>query len=196
VAAGLTGALDRAVYELFRPDGVWGPAQVALARVLGLVSPGTGVALLGTVAAVVAVSRRRWTPVAVAGLVTVPTAAVVVATKWVVERADPAGGLVLHHGAFPSGHAALLLTSAAGVALVIRRPVPPWSRMLVAGVWAGTVLCLLVVGTHWFSDVVGGTLVGVAVVAGTILLLDTTFSDDAVAEPWRVDTQPLQNPGP
>lgn len=71
---------------------------------------------------------------------------------------------------FPSGHA-LNVTLAAGVLLLIFLPLRHRYR---AWLWAaavaavvGTGFCRIALGVHWTSDVVGGWILGIAVVAAT-----------------------------
>ncbi len=171
VAAGLTVPLDDAVYQLFRPGGSWGSAQELLGNIVDGAQPLVSLAALGVVALATAVRRRSWRPVVLAALLGVPTVAVVVATKWAVDREDPAGGFVPHDGSYPSGHVALVLVCGAGIALVLRRPVPRLAWLAVVTAWALMSLSILVIGLHWVSDVLGGTLVAIGVLAGALLVL-------------------------
>jgi membrane-associated phospholipid phosphatase len=68
--------------------------------------------------------------------------------------------------AFPSGHA-ITVTLAAGVVVILagRRRPAVWIAALAVVVITG--FCRLALGVHWTSDVVGGWLLGVAVVAAT-----------------------------
>ncbi|SCE73183.1 undecaprenyl-diphosphatase [Micromonospora viridifaciens] len=75
--------------------------------------------------------------------------------------------------AFPSGHA-LNATLAAGVLLLVFLPFAHDRRPLRWALWAGAVLIAVVtglsriaLGVHWTSDVVGGWLLGLAVLAAT-----------------------------
>jgi membrane-associated phospholipid phosphatase len=72
---------------------------------------------------------------------------------------------------FPSGHA-LNVALAAGVFLLVflplvrgRRRALLWAAAVVATVVTG--LCRIALGVHWTSDVVGGWVLGLAVVAAT-----------------------------
>jgi membrane-associated phospholipid phosphatase len=71
---------------------------------------------------------------------------------------------------FPSGHA-LNVALAAGVFLLVllpltrRRRALLWAAAAVATVVTG--LCRIALGVHWTSDVVGGWVLGIAVVAAT-----------------------------
>ncbi|MEU2613303.1 phosphatase PAP2 family protein [Micromonospora sp. NPDC007271] len=75
--------------------------------------------------------------------------------------------------AFPSGHA-LNATLAAGVLLLVLLPFARERRSLRSALWAAAVLITVVtglsriaLGVHWTSDVVGGWLLGLAVLAAT-----------------------------
>jgi membrane-associated phospholipid phosphatase len=77
---------------------------------------------------------------------------------------------------FPSGHA-LNAALAAGVFLMVFLPVVRRRRVWL---WAAAIIvvgvtgfCRVALGVHWTSDVVGGWLLGVAVVAATAAAFDT-----------------------
>ncbi|MEU6816121.1 phosphatase PAP2 family protein [Streptomyces sp. NPDC046860] len=105
--------------------------------------------------------------------------------KTVVERARPALEDPVAHApgySFPSGHAMTATTSFAVFLLVLLPLVPRRARVVC---WAVAVLSVLGVGftrvalgVHWFSDVLGGWLLGLAVV----VLTGRAF------EAWRADT--------
>jgi membrane-associated phospholipid phosphatase len=100
--------------------------------------------------------------------------------KGVVDRARPGlpGPDVLALGqAFPSGHA---LTATLGAGVVLLLALPHLSRRGRVLAWAGAVLLVLSVsytrvalGVHWLSDVLGGILLGVAVLAATVTAFES-----------------------
>ncbi|MFJ6705244.1 MULTISPECIES: phosphatase PAP2 family protein [unclassified Streptomyces] len=104
--------------------------------------------------------------------------------KTLVERARPALEDPVAHApgySFPSGHAMTATTSFAVFLLVLLPMVPRRARV---ACWAVAVLSVLGVGftrvalgVHWFSDVLGGWLLGLAVV----VLTARAF------EAWRAD---------
>ncbi|MFG1948207.1 phosphatase PAP2 family protein [Nonomuraea sp. NPDC048826] len=102
--------------------------------------------------------------------------------KIVVDRARPSlpDPVALAPGeSFPSGHA-LHVTLGAGIVLLLALPhLPVWGRV---AAWAGAIFMIVSVaytrvalGVHWVSDVLGGVMLGVAVLAATV----------AAFESWR-----------
>ena len=170
VATGRTVALDDATYQVFRPGGVWAGAQLVFGNVVDDLQPAVcGLALLA-VALYTARRQRSWAPLVLVAALTVPTVLIIFGTKAIVDRVDPAGGLVPGRGAYSSGHAAFILLCSAGVAMLIERPVRWWTRLVVAALCILMALSLLWIGLHWVSDVVGGTLVGLVVLPVACLL--------------------------
>ncbi|MEV6807889.1 phosphatase PAP2 family protein [Streptomyces sp. NPDC051132] len=118
--------------------------------------------------------RRAWRLAAWAAATAVAGGLVGVLVKAVVERARPALHDPVAHApgySFPSGHAMTATTSFA-VLLLVLLPVIP--RALRTPCWCVAVVSVLGVGftrvalgVHWFSDVLGGWLLGLAVVALT-----------------------------
>lgn len=170
VATGRTVAVDDATYQVFRPGGVWAGAQGVFGHVIDALQPAVCGLVLVAVATYSARRQRSWAPLVLVAALTVPAVLVILGTKTVVDRVDPAGGFVPGRGAYPSGHAALVLLCSAGVAMLVERPVRWWARLVVAGLCVLMALSLLWIGLHWVSDVVGGTLVGLAVLGVACLL--------------------------
>ncbi|MEU8575061.1 phosphatase PAP2 family protein [Streptomyces asoensis] len=143
----------------FLSDWVWDPAVLR-----------TVVALL----TLWLLYRRAWRLAAWSAVTAVAGGLIGLLVKTVVERARPSLEDPVAHApgfSFPSGHAMTATTSFAVLLLVLLPLVPRAWRPLC---WAFAVVSVLGVGftrvalgVHWFSDVVGGWLLGLAVVALT-----------------------------
>ncbi|MDG4804265.1 phosphatase PAP2 family protein [Micromonospora sp. WMMD980] len=106
---------------------------------------------------------------------------------------------------FPSGHA-LNAALAAGVLLLVFLPFARHSLAGRVALWTAAVLLTVVtglsriaLGVHWSSDVVGGWVLGVAVVASTAAGFATwrTRAGHRSARPMREGVEPeLADPGP
>ncbi|WP_328675118.1 phosphatase PAP2 family protein [Streptomyces sp. NBC_00343] len=153
----------------FLSDWVWDP--VTLRTIVALL---TGWLLY----------RRAWRLAAWSAVTATAGGLIGLLVKTVVERARPSLEDPVAHApgfSFPSGHAMTATTSFAILLLVLLPMVP---RALRALCWTAAVVSVLGVGftrialgVHWFSDVVGGWLLGLAVVALT------TWAFEA----WRTD---------
>jgi membrane-associated phospholipid phosphatase len=135
---------------------------------------------LGTPAAVVAATvitaallsrrARTWRPLRQALPPLICLAAGVLAAKALLHRGGPPG-VRLHHGLgyFPSGHTATALVCT-GVLVGLLTPVWPHLRLrlvVASGSWTVVMAASLVYHRyHWFTDVLGGALLG-----GLILLV-------------------------
>lgn len=170
VATGRTFAVDEATYQVFRPGGIWAGAQLVLGNVVDDLQPAVCGLVLLAVAGYCARRQRSWAPLFLLAALTVPVVLLILGTKAVVDRVDPAGGLIPGRGAYSSGHSAFILLCSAGVAMLIERPVRWWARLVVAALCILMALSLLWIGLHWLSDIVGGTLIGLAVLALACLL--------------------------
>lgn len=154
----------------FLSDRVWDPATLRCA-----------VALL----TIWLLHRRAWRLAAWSAVTAVAGGLTGLLVKTVVERARPslADPVAQAPGfSFPSGHAMSATTSFAVLLLVLLPLVPRGWRVVC---WSVAVLSVLGVGftrvalgVHWFSDVVGGWLLGLAVVASTAWAF----------EAWRADS--------
>ncbi|WP_371477351.1 phosphatase PAP2 family protein [Kitasatospora sp. NBC_00315] len=124
--------------------------------------------------------RRAWRLALWAALTTAASALIGLLVKEAVARARPAlPEPVAHAGgySFPSGHAMTAMTCCA-VALLVLLPVIPrgwrpvaWLAALVPVIGVGFTRVAL--GVHWVSDVVGGWLLGLALVAATAWAFET-----------------------
>lgn len=92
--------------------------------------------------------------------------AVVNTIKFVVDRARPdVAQLTGFAGSsFPSGHAAAASASYAVAALLLSRRRPRWAKSLLGGLALGIAAAVastrVLLGVHWFTDVLTGVLVG------------------------------------
>jgi membrane-associated phospholipid phosphatase len=84
----------------------------------------------------------------------------------VLDRVRPAFNPVAETlgPSFPSGHSALAAAFFSAAALVTSRGRPPRQRALIVGaaaaIAAGVACSRVMLGVHWFSDVVAGVLLG------------------------------------
>ncbi|MCX5402180.1 phosphatase PAP2 family protein [Streptomyces sp. NBC_00102] len=128
--------------------------------------------------------KRAWRLACWSAVTAVAGALTGMLVKSVVERARPSLEDPVAHApgfSFPSGHAMTATTSCAVLLLVLLPMVPRAWRPVCWGVAVLSVLGVgftrVALGVHWFSDVVGGWLLGAAVVA----LTGWAF------EAWRTD---------
>ncbi|MFE6041646.1 phosphatase PAP2 family protein [Streptomyces sp. NPDC056452] len=120
------------------------------------------------------VYRRAWRLAAWAAVTAVAGGLTGLLVKSVVERARPDLPDPVAHApgfSFPSGHAMTATTSFAILLLVLLPLVRPGLRPLCWALAAVSVLGVgftrIALGVHWFSDVLGGWTLGLAVVAVT-----------------------------
>lgn len=121
-------------------------------------------------------------------------AVVNIADKWLVERPRPTGGVFAGRAdSFPSGHL-VQTTIMAGllpiaVWLVTKRvwPARVVGGLLTLGV-AFTAMDLVRIGNHWPTDVLGGVLVGAAIVlVGFWALAHREWHEGCRSCPWHAD---------
>ncbi|MFJ4417840.1 phosphatase PAP2 family protein [Streptomyces sp. NEAU-H3] len=153
--------------------------------------------------------RRAWRLAAWSGVTAVAGGLVGLLVKLAVERARPAFQDPVAHApgySFPSGHAMTATTSFAVLVLVLLPFVPRawrpvcWAVGIVSVI--GVCFTRVALGVHWFSDVVGGCLLGLVVVAATAWAFrswrtDTGHAGEALAdglEPEITDAHPEPDP--
>lgn len=176
--------LDRSVANSLHAQALDHPALVhAMVLVSDFGSPTVMRVGTGLLAVVLWLRRARrlalWT-----GATMIGGAAIDALLKTVVNRARPvfAHPVATAPGAsFPSGHA-FTATLGAGVVLLVVLPLLPRRGRPVAWLLAALVplavgYSRVALGVHWVSDVVGGWLLGIGLLAGTT----------AAFEAWRHD---------
>ncbi|MEV4614973.1 phosphatase PAP2 family protein [Kitasatospora sp. NPDC049258] len=119
-------------------------------------------------------ARRAWRLALWAALTELAAGATGLLIKVTVARVRPALPEPVAHApgfSFPSGHAMTAMTSCAILLLVLLPVVPrrgrPVAWALAALTVFGTGLTRIALGVHWVSDVLGGWLLGLALVAST-----------------------------
>jgi membrane-associated phospholipid phosphatase len=170
VATGATQDLDETVRQVFRPDDIWSTNQLIFGNVVDGLGPPVAAGIL-LLSGLVAVWRRRSPgPLIYVGVLGVCAVVLTGVAKLCVHRPDPHGGLSTLGGAYPSGHMVLLLVSLGGAILVLRARSRWWDWLLVTVLEVLMGISLLFLAMHWFTDVVGGALLGVAIVAPASLV--------------------------
>ena len=199
VAAGATQPLDDAVRERFRPDDTWGTAQTTTGPLIDALEPRRVFALLAVVAIATSVRRFSWRPLAFAAQLAVTASAVTAVTKYVLHRTDPHAD-VFGGGSYPSGHMLADLVCLGGIVLLLWRPAPWWAWLPVVAVEVAMGLALLFAAAHWFTDVVGGALLGAALlpVAASLRLRSAASGrpGSAPAGPGRAGRRPRRQAPP
>jgi membrane-associated phospholipid phosphatase len=165
VAVDATQDLDVAARDWFRPDDVWGRTQIRVDVVVEGLKPRNLAAVLVLVAAVVSLRRRSWRPAAYAALLAGVAGGLTFLTKLALERSDPHHEMTAVGGSYPSGHMVSVLVCLGGSLLVARRCSHWWEWLVVGLLTLAMGLSLLFQAAHWLTDVVGGGLLGIVVVA-------------------------------
>jgi membrane-associated phospholipid phosphatase len=175
-AWGLFDGLDRRVLAVARPDDAWDLGQVRWGFVVEALRPPVVSMALSVVVVALAVARRSVRPVVVALVAGAVTSTATVLVKFALARPDP--HLTLSSGgSFPSGHTVTVVVGV-GLAVHLLRPRAPNWVCAIPALVAGSVMgvALVVIGAHWASDVLGGLVLGVAVIC---LVAAADAADDA-----------------
>ena len=164
VFTGLTDHIDHTIAALARPGDTWGPGQIRAAVVVTLFQPSVVLWVPLVISLSLSVMHRSLRPLLLAGAVGAVTALVVTLLKVWIGRPDVHAG-VSHGGSYPSGHTASLIVCC-GLLIMLLRPGRAsrlWAAVAAPGAVMGAALVLE--GAHWTTDVVGGGLLAVAVLA-------------------------------
>jgi membrane-associated phospholipid phosphatase len=179
--AGATARLDQRLMDWFRPDDEWGDIQQTLLPIIDALEPRRTFLLLGVVA--LAVSVRRWSlrPAIYLGVVGGAAAVGTMLAKFAVRSADPRGEMSATGGSYPSGHMVGVIVCLGCCALVLWQTTRWWHWVAIAGVAVAMGAALLFTAAHWPSDVLGGALLGVAVLgfAAALPLRSSVFTSRA-----------------
>jgi membrane-associated phospholipid phosphatase len=184
---GLVVVQDRSPLDAFdrwgRQAEDWADNRAALVTVLRVIEVtfATVGMIVWTAAVVVAVlSRRRYRAAAFAIVVMIATSLTTTAIKLALGRGRPEwqdATDLLSSKSFPSGHASSS-AALAGILIVLawsflRRPAVRWTVTVVAvGVWLAVCLDRVLLGRHYPSDVVAGSVLGVSMVLLGIAVFD------------------------
>ncbi|MEU9003029.1 phosphatase PAP2 family protein [Streptomyces sp. NPDC048551] len=184
--------LDQATAERLHATALGHPGWVRVLQFLtGVVWDPVTMRLLVAALVIWLAARRAWRLAAWAAVTAVASGLIGLLVKTMVERSRPSLPDPVAHApgfSFPSGHAMTATTSCAVFLLVLLPLVPrawrplPWALALISVVGVGYTRVAL--GVHWVSDVVGGWLLGLALVTATAL----------VFEVWRADTGRSRTP--
>ncbi|AYG03997.1 phosphatase PAP2 family protein [Gryllotalpicola protaetiae] len=139
-----------------------GPVGDAVAFTFDAIGGGIiGIAVVPLLIAVVLLVRRRYRALLVYVCASLASGLVVQLMKHLFARERPAHMLVISDfGSFPSGHTANAATAAAVLVFFVRRA---WATVLATIYVLLMAVCRTYVGAHWFTDTVGGALVGTGV---------------------------------
>ncbi|WP_067715712.1 phosphatase PAP2 family protein [Nocardia yamanashiensis] len=166
-AGGVVTGWDRGVWEWFVGHRSAGWTTV-VKEYTYFGNPQRATVIAGVAAGWVGWRRRSWWDgVVIAGTVA-GAAGVGTVVKWVVDRGRPPVGLRLVSEtsmSYPSGHATATTALVGVLALMYMETRPGRGKAVAAGVFGAVVVGLmcatrLYLGVHWFSDVVGGVLLG------------------------------------
>lgn len=165
VVTHVTDHLDDVVRDVFRPHDEWGTTQLRADHIVEGLKPPIMALFLAAVAGAWSLHRRSWWPAIYAAAIGGCAVALVETIKIVLGRADPHGDVPTLGGSYPSGHTVSVLVCLGGALLVVRARTLWWQWLLVGLVALAMGVALLIEAAHWVTDVVGGALLAVALLA-------------------------------
>lgn len=184
---GLVVVQDRSPLDAFdrwgRQAEDWADNHAALVTVLRVVEvtfATVGMIVWTTLVAVAVLSRRRYRAAAFAVVVMIATSLTTTAIKIALGRGRPEwqdATDLLSSKSFPSGHASSS-AALAGILIVLawsflRRPAARWAVTVVAvSMWVVVCLDRVLLGRHYPSDVVAGSILGLSMVLLGIVVFD------------------------
>ncbi len=173
VSQGRLSGLDAALRQLARPDDIWGTTQIRADLVIEGLRPTVLLVIMALFTTICCAIRRSISPALIGTAGFLIAASATLAVKLIVGRPDPHGYVAAYSGSFPSGHVVTIVVSL-GLAALVLRPQAPWWVLLLPAAVSGTLmgLCLLIQSAHWASDVFGGQLLALCVLAVMRATLD------------------------
>jgi len=167
VALGIALEADTHLLEFDANWSQWiltirGPVGDAVAFTFDALGGGIiGIVVVPVLIAIVLLARRRYRTLIVYVGASLLSGLVVQVMKHVFARERPEHMIVTSDfGSFPSGHTANAATAAAVLVFFVPRA---WTTVVAVAYVLLMAICRTYVGAHWFSDTVGGALVGVGV---------------------------------
>jgi membrane-associated phospholipid phosphatase len=170
VALRVSQPLDEMLVAWFRPDDGWGTEQVVLEPVIDALGPRRMFVLLGLAGVVASLREVSWRPIVFVALLAVAAVAHTLVAKYALHRPDPHLEMTGMGGSYPSGHMVAVLACLGGCVLLLRRRPHKWPWLVVG--MAATLMgaALLFTAAHWPTDVVGGGMLGLTLLAGAVAL--------------------------
>jgi membrane-associated phospholipid phosphatase len=164
----LPDGLDRSVFAFARPHDAWDPGQVAWGGVVDALRPTVAAGVLTAVTVLVCLARRTLRPALPVACAGAAAAAATLLVKVVLARPDPHTTGSGHGGSFPSGHTVGVVVCVGLTVHLLRPAAGRWAEVLAALGGGVMGVGLVVVGAHWATDVLGGLLLGLAVVSAVV----------------------------
>jgi membrane-associated phospholipid phosphatase len=168
VATGRTAQWDQRIREWGRPGDSWGPNQKVALHAVSIMDPVRAALGLALVTVLICLVRRSLRPAMLAVMVGVTGSLVSLGAKLAFDRPNPLNTANEHGGSYPSGHVQTILLTT-GLALLLAFPRPRW-WMWLGPLSLGCVMSLanVLIAMHWTSDLAGGGLLAVIVLAATV----------------------------